>query len=282
MRFWFKTTVYQRAEIIAKYQSVPPRGGFHITIGNTGDVAFSGRDRNGYRSSGPAGVDVTDGNWHHLVGMRDGSVWSIWVDGALKNSTDVADTSAMDNPISLVIGCAIDVTGIAGYFNGAIDEVRILNRSLSAEEIKEDYESTAIITKVTISTDKTTYTTGDIMGVEINISNPSDTSKSVVFGWWLTIPSFDYMTVPIATIPMTLPAGYNQTFIFPINVGYWGEKSFGAVWGVALSDPKTNEIISFDATYWNYKPTRAVKVEKSPVSIAKEIKEEIERVELPS
>ena len=136
--------------------------------------------------------------------------------------------------------------------------------------------------EVSVTTDKTTYTTGDLMNVEINITNPSGAPQSVVFGWWLTIPSFDYMTVPMATIPMTLPAGYDEAFTYPIYVGYWSEESFGAVWGVALSDPKTNEIMSFDATHWNYVPSKAAKVKKSPVSIGREIRKEIERVELPS
>jgi hypothetical protein len=73
-----------------------------------------------------------------------------------------------------------------------------------------------------------------------------------------------------------------KPFTFPINVGYRGEESFGAVWCVALSDPKTNEIMSFDATYWNYMPSEAIKVNKSPVSIVGEIRKEIERVKLPS
>ncbi|MFQ6063639.1 MAG: hypothetical protein ACE5J9_10765 [Methanosarcinales archaeon] len=77
-------------------------------------------------------------------------------------------------------------------------------------------------------------------------------------------------------------AGYNETFTYPIYVGYWGEKSFGAVWSVALSDPTSEEIISFDATYWNYKPSGAAKVKKSQNSIAREITKEIEKVGLPS
>lgn len=135
---------------------------------------------------------------------------------------------------------------------------------------------------VSVTTDKTTYTTGDIINAEINISNPSGASQSVVFRWWLTIPSFDYMTVPITTMPMTLPAGYDETFTYPIYVRYWGEESFGAVWCVALSDPETEEIMSFDATYWNYVPTEAAQAKKSPINIAKEISKEIKRVELPS
>jgi len=40
--------------------------------------------------------------------------------------------------------------------------------------------------------------------------------------------------------------------------------------------------MSFDATYWNYKPTEAAQVKKSLINIAREIRKEIERIEFPS
>jgi|GEM_PF-4731784 len=155
--------------------------------------------------------------------------------------------------------------------------------------VKIDYNSSCSpspVPFVSIRTDKRTYTTGERMKVEIRVANPSNTSRSVVFRWWLTVPSFDFTTVPVATVPMTLPPGYGETFSFPINVGYWGEQSFGAVWGVTLSDPETEETVSFDATYWNYKPTAEAETElaepagvkKSPEKTAKAIAKEVEGV----
>ena len=137
------------------------------------------------------------------------------------------------------------------------------------------------------------------MSVEIEFANPTNATQWVVYKWWLTIPGFDFMTT-MATMPMTLPAGYSQTFSYPIYVGYWGEQSFGALWGVALLDPGTNEIICFDTAYWCYKPIRPraagevgvggvggvgtgaeTETKKSPESIASEIKEEIGKEGLP-
>ncbi len=156
--------------------------------------------------------------------------------------------------------------------------------------VKIDYNSSCSpspVPVVSIRTDKRTYTTGERMKVEIRVANPSNTSRSVVFRWWLTVPSFNFTTVPVATVLMTLPPGYGETFSFPINVGYWGEQSFGAVWGVTLSDPETEETVSFDATYWNYKPTAEAETElaepagvkKSPEKTAKAIAKEVEGVE---
>ena len=137
---------------------------------------------------------------------------------------------------------------------------------------------------ISVTTDKTDYKTFDTMSVEIEIANPTNATQWVVYKWWLTIPGFDFMTT-MATMPMTLPAGYSQTFSYPIYVGYWGEESFGALWGAALLDPGTNEIICFDSAYWCYKPIRpknaGAETKKTPKSIASEIKEEIGKVGLP-
>ena len=72
---------------------------------------------------------------------------------------------------------------------------------------------------VYISTDKTEYTTGDIMLANITIANPSKETKHVIFNWWVTVPSKRFYTAPLATVPMTLPPAYNKTFTYPITVG---------------------------------------------------------------
>ncbi len=230
--------------------------------------------------------------------------YTLYLDGVLQDGPrDIRGGMSVISGYEF-IGAMYNHGVIRNYFNGTIDEVRIYNRALSAEEIATIYnnytekmgryynvrkyadpEPTVKIEAgeeeeptVAVSTDKTTYSTGETMKVEIGIANPSATKQSVVFRWWLTIPSFDYLTVPITTMPMTLPAGYDETFKYPIYVGYWGEQSFGAVWGVAFSDPTTSEILSFDATYWNYEPreTETTKAKKSQVSLANEIKEAVE------
>ena len=127
---------------------------------------------------------------------------------------------------------------------------------------------------ITITTDKTEYTIGDIMLANITIANPTGEVKHVLFNWWVTVPSKGFYTAPLATVPMTLPPSYNTTFTYPITVGYWGADSFGAVFCVALTNQTTNKIISFDATFWNYNPaTRKKKV--SVESIVKEIRRAI-------
>ena len=54
-----------------------------------GKATFGGRDGTGqFRYAGLSDVIVADGQWHHLAGQREGSVWRIFVDGRLAAETD--------------------------------------------------------------------------------------------------------------------------------------------------------------------------------------------------
>jgi len=136
-------------------------------------------------------------------------------------------------------------------------------------------------TTVSVSTDKTAYTPGGTMNVTICLKNPFDTTQNLMFRWWLTIPKFGYMTV-IASIPLTLPANYDECFTLPIDIGDWGDSGFGAIWGVGLFDSATDEIVDYDTSGWNYVPSPTAQGKMMPAEIGKEITKEIGRVELPS
>jgi len=69
--------------------------------------------------------------WHHVVETYDRSYQNLYVDGKLKASKPLTGAIST-NTNNLVIGKC---------FNGIIDEVRIYNRALSAEEIQKLYLS---------------------------------------------------------------------------------------------------------------------------------------------
>ena len=73
------------------------------------------------------------GVWHHVVGTYDRQHVKIYVNGKLKGLSN--RIGAMQSTgANTVIGY-----GMSRYFPGFIDEVRIYNRALSAEEIKNLY-----------------------------------------------------------------------------------------------------------------------------------------------
>jgi len=82
---------------------------------------------------------VTDGTWHMVTAVSDATTLSIFVNGIFIGSgaRTVADMTFSENPL---IGSRH--SGTDPYFNGSIDEVRIFNRALSANEIKRNYEAT--------------------------------------------------------------------------------------------------------------------------------------------
>jgi len=81
--------------------------------------------------------DVDIGVWQHWVFVRNGSMGKWYKNGML----DKTGTVSLDSPAStesLQIGHSQTWNG---YFNGTIDEVKIYNRSLSADEILALYQN---------------------------------------------------------------------------------------------------------------------------------------------
>jgi hypothetical protein len=72
------------------------------------------------------------GVWHHFVGTYDPSIGTrVYLDGNLVGSNDPSGEITHSRKYSLNIGRYSG--GV--YFKGKIDEVRIYNRALSAEEV---------------------------------------------------------------------------------------------------------------------------------------------------
>ena len=87
----------------------------------------------------PAGYHTTGNNsislnqWSHIACVWDGTNIKQYINGMLANT--VAVTGAGASPTLVVIGAETT----ARQFQGIIDEVRIYNRALSAEEVKRQY-----------------------------------------------------------------------------------------------------------------------------------------------
>ena len=76
---------------------------------------------------------ITAGQWYKLAFTYNGNTCKIYVNGVLKNSF-VKTVAFTPNPNSLFFGRNEDVN-YPYYFNGAIDEIKIYKRALSAAEV---------------------------------------------------------------------------------------------------------------------------------------------------
>ncbi|MEX0774571.1 MAG: LamG-like jellyroll fold domain-containing protein [Phycisphaeraceae bacterium] len=121
-------------------------------------------------------IDLTQ--WHHYAGTYDGSSLKLYVDGQLKAT--VSQTGTMDSTTnSAYIGR--DST-MARYFDGAIDEVRLYNTALNANDIAQlagtagGAETTTILVDLGASTDA-----NDVDSVNTwNVSNYSTSGATLV------------------------------------------------------------------------------------------------------
>jgi hypothetical protein len=77
-------------------------------------------------------TNVNDGQWHHALGTYDGSTISLYVDGDLDVSVE-APGSIKTNDKPVYIGENSEKPG--RFWNGLIDDVRVYNYALSADEI---------------------------------------------------------------------------------------------------------------------------------------------------
>ena len=74
---------------------------------------------------------INDGQWHHVLGVReDDGTMKLYIDGAL----DVTATGPARPLIALNVYLGADKRDNVRYLNGSLDEVRIYDRALDAQE----------------------------------------------------------------------------------------------------------------------------------------------------
>jgi hypothetical protein len=94
----------------------------------------------GYYSLGGT-TPVNDRSWHLVTGVFDGATMKLYVDGNLENDSSATFPCGTNN-LNLTIGDNRTRTLISNtprYFNGSIDEVRVMKTAVSADWIKLCY-----------------------------------------------------------------------------------------------------------------------------------------------
>ena len=84
-----------------------------------------------------SGEILTSDRWYFIVGVYNGSVASLYVNGLEKNSSNVLSEINYSLQGDVYVGRKNLVSG--ENFNGTIDEIRILNISLQSQDIMADY-----------------------------------------------------------------------------------------------------------------------------------------------
>jgi len=110
--------------ILAMRDESGTRFSWHISDDYQAMSIFNGADT----QSVP--VSLVTGEWHHLAVVQEGDKWTGYVDGISVGT--VAEAFGEATGLPLTIGSS---TGSTEFFSGAIDELTIFERALSAAEV---------------------------------------------------------------------------------------------------------------------------------------------------
>lgn len=144
---WFKTGTSQVGGMASKYDNVNPDNGYLLFMDNGGGFVAGGQIRIDIMNGNSQDRAVTnklynDNAWHHLATIfyADGSTRvKLYIDGV---EPSVTRSGSAQSAIGSTAGYNFKVGGYSpissGYdFTGYMDDVRIYNRPLSANEVQE-------------------------------------------------------------------------------------------------------------------------------------------------
>lgn len=106
---------------------------YRLLINASGFAVAGARPDAGAESEAIGTTDLR-GGWHHIVGVYSSATSrSVYVDGVFVDSDTTNDVF---NTVTNVSIGNTDISSDVAHFTGSIDDVRIYNRALSADEIK--------------------------------------------------------------------------------------------------------------------------------------------------
>ncbi|HEU4334651.1 MAG TPA: LamG-like jellyroll fold domain-containing protein, partial [Candidatus Eisenbacteria bacterium] len=86
--------------------------------------------------AGATPIPAGTGAWHHVAATYDGTTWTLYLDGAVDATLAVGRPLAATSVSPVAIASALTSTGAAaGFFAGAVDEVRIWSTARTPAEI---------------------------------------------------------------------------------------------------------------------------------------------------
>ncbi|RDB05620.1 LamG domain-containing protein [Runella aurantiaca] len=141
MMLWFKTSVSTTS---SNFQSILSWGGWlsdafsRIVIRKGGSGILGFDESNANQLFVRNQFQYYDNQWHLIAVTFDGSTLNLYLDGvSLQNKTTTLNTSSnsFNYPSNLIIGS--DESN--GFFTGSLDDVRIYNRALTANEVQQTY-----------------------------------------------------------------------------------------------------------------------------------------------
>jgi hypothetical protein len=128
---WFQSTSASNSTLVRKRLY-----GYSLSI-NAGILTFSINNSAATPFNAISPKKYNDGNWHHVVGIYNGTSVSLYVDGILINTASAGTIYYTAGAVAI----GRDGDNPALYFKGIIDSTRIYSRALTASEILSNYQA---------------------------------------------------------------------------------------------------------------------------------------------
>jgi len=134
---WFKTSSTSTQMIVGKDKITNSLGTsrnymlFYSSSANS--IRFTNFKNQGTNENVTATTDVSDGDWHHVLAVNDGSDMKIYIDGILE-ATNIGGGGSIQNTTSTTnfyIGQREGNTQNRGFWNGNLDEIAVWNNDQS-------------------------------------------------------------------------------------------------------------------------------------------------------
>jgi hypothetical protein len=122
-----------------------------IALDGSNHAIFQCRDASNNSMAATGTTTLNDSNWHYIVGVRNGTTGSIYVDGVLQASTTNASVGSCDVSVSTKIGGRVVSSTPGLIFTGQIDDAKIYNYARSAAQITEDMRGSVLGTNGVVS-----------------------------------------------------------------------------------------------------------------------------------
>jgi uncharacterized repeat protein (TIGR01451 family) len=188
---------------------------------NGGQAGFSLIDTGGTGYSVRGTTDLTDGEWHHVVVVRDhgASTIRVHVDGSQEGATSTTYGAGFDSSTAaLTIGWLDLSSGF--HFDGAVDELAVYNQALTEPEIRQRYDEGAAgrwyceagaYEPTIVSTPKTQTVSGELYQYDVDAAGePAPAYTLLTYPAGMTI---DRSTGMISWMPTAAQEGQYQVTV---------------------------------------------------------------------
>ena len=221
---WIKTSVTGTRKGVFAFGGGAANSGVNmfINISNHHEFDLS-------QVAGPAGsINICDGNWHMLTATNSGGTISIYTDGVFEASSTMSPNITTGNKY---IGEDLS----PAVMNGSIDEVAVLSRALSAQEISQ-YHLWTMVERKTL---KGWLATMNAILVALSASIMNGASRTSSVGRTVSYKrsmtdsilrgasrntTLAAMKVYVRTLTASVLRGASRTVSFVANLPLWGRQ----------------------------------------------------------